>query len=339
MRSNILFICPSPTDATSWYRGYGPFGELRKKLPDISLITGVEKFTWAIFQMTDITFMQRPYSKNHLTIAEMSKDSKNLLWVDFDDDLFSVPQDNPTYDIYSKDDTQRNIATIIAMADVVTVSTLFLKRRLEKLNKNIHVINNAFNDYLFNFFEPKPFSDRPKFFNWRGSKTHHRDILVNSMAILNMANKSLVKNWKWHWIGYNPWYVNERFKDGQVIISEGVDVMEYHKFIAKLQPTCQIVPLADSKFNRSKSNIAWIEATYSGAVTIAPLWEEWNHQGVFNYECDIEKSFQNRLEEVMETSDSLLQDHLDASRELIMENYLLSKINKQRVEIIEGMRL
>jgi len=30
-------------------------------------------------------------------------------------------------------------------------------------------------------------------------------------------------------------------------------------------------------------NIAWIEATYAGAATIGPAWQEWQHTGILNY--------------------------------------------------------
>ena len=333
MRANILFICPNPDDATSWYRGYGPFGALRRKFPKINLITGASRFTWSLFQMTDITFMQRPYSANHLQIAKMAKDNNNKLWLDYDDDLFTVPQDNPAHGIYNSEKTQKDIATIIAMADVVTVSTQFLKRKLERLNKNIIVINNAFNDNILKLFDPKPFKSRPKFFNWRGSKTHHRDILVNGEAILSCAEKSLKKKWKWHWTGYNPWYITEGFKEGQVTVTEPLGVVEYHKFIKTIQPTCQIVPLADNKFNRSKSNIAWIEATYSGALTIAPDWEEWRKPGVLTY-SDV-AGFEHQMEFMMSMSESEFNNRLSSSSEEINENYLLSKINQKRIEVLE----
>lgn len=336
MKANILFITPSPSDATSWYRAWGPFGALRKENPGINLVTGVNKFTWPVFQMTDIAFMQRPYSNSHVKIAKMAKENKNKLWVDYDDDLFSVPGDNPAFGIYNSEETQKNIATIIAMADVVTVSTMFLKRRLERLNENIVVVNNGINDFILDDFDPKPFSDRPKFFNWRGSNTHQRDILSNSEAILNLEKKSWEKKWKWHWIGYNPWFLTEHFKnEGHAITSDPLDVMEYHHFIKKLQPTCQIVPLADNKFNRSKSNIAWLEATWSGAITIAPNWEEWRKPGVLTY-SDVE-GFGNQMELAMAMNDGELESMLKASRQEIAENYLLSKLNKIRENVISDL--
>lgn len=335
MKSNILFVVPNPDDATSWYRAYGPFGALRKENPDISLITGPGKYTWSLFNLTDITFMQRPFSAGHLKIAKMAKDAKNFLWLDYDDDLFSVPQDNPAFRSYSNEGTRKNISTMIAMADVVTVSTEFLKKKMEPLNKNIIVVNNALNDYVLKSFDPEPFKDRSKFFNWRGSNTHHRDIMRHAEGMINAKEMSLKKDWKWHWIGYHPWYVTERFADGQCLVSDPLDVMEFNKFMAKLQPTCQIVPLAKNDFNKSKSNIAWIEATYSGAVTIAPDWEEWNKPGVLTYSGP--KQFEARLQHVMGLPNEELERLLKLSQEEVKKNYLLSVVNKKRMAIIEDM--
>lgn len=333
--TSILFISPNPNDATSWYRAWGPFGALKKKNPHINFISGLSKYTWSTFQMTDITFMQRPHTASHLQVAEMAKDNKNKLWVDFDDDLFSVTQDNPAYAHYSQEKIRKNISKIIAMADVVTVSTNYLKRRYEKLNKNIVVVENALNDFLLEDFDPKPFSERPQFFNWRGGPSHERDVLAYTGAILETAETARANNWKWHLIGYNPWFLTERFQEDAVIVSDPLDVVAYHKFMKKLQPTCQVVPLVDNIFNHSKSNIAWLEGTWSGAVTIAPRWEEWDKPGVITYED--EKSLTSAIYAVMAMNEEGLETHLKASQRHIAENYLLSKVNPLREQIIENL--
>ena len=91
------------------------------------------------------------------------------------------------------------------------------------------------------------------------------------------------------------------------------------------------VPLIEDGMNRCKSNIAWIEATAAGAVTIAPDWVEWQKPGVLNY---------NGLDEFK----SMLMRPLDdaperwaASRDYIMENLTLNKVNEQRARIVREL--
>jgi hypothetical protein len=36
-----------------------------------------------------------------------------------------------------------------------------------------------------------------------------------------------------------------------------------------------VVPLRDNAFNRAKSNIAQLEATFGGMLTVGPKWPEW----------------------------------------------------------------
>ena len=55
---NLLAVIPNTEDATSFYRAIGPLGQLRKIMPELNIISGVQRFTWAVMQMSDIVFLQ-----------------------------------------------------------------------------------------------------------------------------------------------------------------------------------------------------------------------------------------------------------------------------------------
>ena len=74
-----------------------------------------------------------------------------------------------------------------------------------------------------------------------------------------------------------------------------------------------VVPLKDNLFNHAKSNLAWIEATCAGAMTLAPDWPEWRRPGVSNYESPLnfKKLLRERLEACRSAAASVYT-HLDA---------------------------
>ena len=121
-------FAPNPTDATSFYRAVGPLQDLKRKMGFILQIGS--DVNWATLKGTDAVFMQRPFTKNHVQILEMAQANGKKVWVDYDDDLFSVPRSNRTFRLYGDAKNQNNIAQIVAKADVITVSTPQLQRVL-----------------------------------------------------------------------------------------------------------------------------------------------------------------------------------------------------------------
>lgn len=326
---NLAVICPSMTDATSFYRGLGPLGELRRQRKDLSLCLTPE-INWATLNLVDGVFLQRPFADSHRKIAEIVKNNKTPLWVDFDDDLFAVPEWNPCYSIYNKDRVQKNIAEITAMADVVSVTTQELADKLAPLNKNIRIIPNALNLRLVGL--PKPIEKKPgTLVFWRGSKTHRLDLNECAEACIHAAKRD--PGLTFFFIGESPWFA-DYMPDNQVICAEPVDPIEYHQLLAKLQPNLQIVPLYDCPFNRSKSNIAWIEGTWAGAAVVGPTWWKVPMAG-----AEI-SDFQTRMGYVL--------DHLDFDTRLelnqkawhhLQEHYTLETVNEQRLTILKELGL
>lgn len=326
---------PDMTDATSFYRGVGPIARIRHVCHNIDFLL-FNEINWATLLMSDAVFMQRPFTTKHLQIAEMVKNNNLKLWVDYDDDLFQVPTDNPAHKIYADSTIQKNIAKIIAMADQVSVTTEHLKQQFQKgsvLNRNITVIPNAYDFKLFPY-RTEEVSPRHKIVMWRGSATHHRDVMSCAQPITTLANDLRFSDYAWRFIGDNLWFVSDYMPKKNVIWSKALDTLDYQKHIWDIAPKVIIVPLADSEFNRSKSNIAWIEGTFAGAATIAPDWDEWKRPGVLNYKNPAQ--FSNLLEMVM-SGEIKTEPLVKLSWTNIKENFDLYKLNEKRIEIIESI--
>lgn len=330
---NVSLIIPGPTDATSWYRGVGPFAAIAKTTKNI-FFSSHTVVNWAVAQTSDLFFFQRPHTADQVKAAWMAKKAGAGVWLDYDDDLLAVPPENPTYPIYSEKSVSHNLKKIIEIADVVTVTTTALKEKLFKSfghEKKIKIIPNALNDFVLPL--PEKLSPRQRLIMWRGSQTHAHDLMSYSQDIIDVSKK--YDEWTFCFVGDNPWYITNKMRPGSFVVPPAQPIDEFWDFIKIAAPAIQIVPLADNDFNRSKSNIAWIEATWSGAVTLAPNFESWHVPGVVHYERDTFREKLCSMIDDFESQNKATMARLIESRDFIRSNLLLSKTNKARKAIID----
>jgi hypothetical protein len=326
----MAVICDGPSDSTSFYRAMGPLGTLARTVPWLEL-TMYGEWTWAAFKMIDVLFMQRPFSRDHLQIAQTAKQNAKKIWLDYDDYLLDVPTENPLHRLYSQ--CTEEMKALLKLADVVTVSTDHLKRLLQgETAAEIVVIPNALDDTLFTW-RPKGSAVKTRpIVAWRGSETHINDLLEVRDGYAEIV-KRLGDGWQFHFWGHLPFYIS-RMVDKPVHHMPSSIVTYHHEFALSV-PAIVVVPLADGHFNRSKSNCAWIEATLAGAVTVAPNWPEWNRKGVFNYENPA-----NFAQVVIGVSHMTPEERQRANVEAWKEvcaNYLLTKVNNQRISVLDKL--
>jgi len=115
-----------------------------------------------------------------------------------------------------------------------------------------------------------------------------------------------------------------------------MELIEYFRYIKSLNPMIQLCPLVVNDFNLAKSNISWIEGTYSGAVTIAPMnFHEFRKHGIFTYGS--QESLYYTFEAFFQMTETELEKMYNESFEEIKSNLLLSHVNKQRAEIVQKL--
>lgn len=330
MSLTLCAVIPNVNDATSFYRAIGPFGNLKMLTDEKIGIAMPSPFSELMALGYRGAFFQRPNSKDHLQALEMCQDAGTPIWVDYDDFLFMVPSDNPAFKTFNKPERQKLVKKAVESANVLTVSTHKLAEYLKPLNNNVLVIPNALNDRLL-VHRPKKMPKRNPLICWRGSPTHHRDVLSVQEEIISVARDPEFSSWTWNFFGDNLWFVTDFTPHEKTIWHEPIPMFMYHKVLIKVAPSVMIVPLSDNPFNRCKSNIAWLEAAYAGAITIAPDWPEWQKPGVLNY-CDA-KQFKEKLELVMRGGVDIEQMAGEAW-EYIMDNLRLSKVNEMRKNTI-----
>lgn len=315
----------APRSACSYYRGIGPLQKLKHINPEIS-VEYIEKVSWSELNNCDILFLMRSVESNYIEALELAQSFGVPVWIDYDDCLHEIPADNPSYEYYTQKHIIENIDRSIKYADIITFSTVALKEYYNKVRPDSIVIENAFNDYNYQLTED--YNDT-KIISWRGSNTHRKDLLSKKDEMINVGNR--FPDWYWSFIGCTPWYITDYIKNSEVM--ENIEIIRYNRLMLNLKPALHIIPLVDSVFNRSKSNIAWMEGVASGAACLCPSLPEFVKPGAVNY---TDNNFEYLFEKLLK-SRQLRSENFELSREYIRNNLLLSQINLKRLNIIEGL--
>lgn len=334
--TRILACVPLAYDATSYYRAYGVFPNLRKHyIPNLAVqnFIGGGKRTWAELLTFDILFMQRPAYPEWLKLAEYMKGLGKKIWIDHDDNLFDLPPYNRVVDTYNPT-VKKTMLDMLKIADVVTVSTPSLQKYfMDNFAISSIVIPNALNDELTPMANEYNKSLPIERFVWRGSETHQADLMEYSVALINaMHNRP---NTFWDYMGYNPFFVTMGFTPDKWKYYLPEDIMVYTANLKSAKPQIIHVPLIEDGLNECKSNIAWIEATAAGAVCIGPNWPEWNKPGIINY--DSVENYGEILLQPLQGHRLTMQERWEQSKDYIQENLLLTHVNRQRAEIINQL--
>lgn len=253
-------------------------------------------------------------------VARTCKVANVPLWVDYDD-LYTAFPDwcHLQQDDYGVAAAVDNMRQCVALADVVTVST----EALRCLRRDAVVIPNALNTYIWPCASNLP---RQKVVSWRGSGGHNGDVEPVIPALQSF--KAGRPDWSLHFFGRIHW----RAKPLGTAHAYR-DIFSYMESFKNTAPAVHIVPLADNDFNRAKSNIAWLEASAVGAMTIAPGFEEWKRPGVLNYYST--EGFEAALNMAVSVSEGERAKAVAASRAYISEHLTLAKVNQQRIEILK----
>lgn len=334
----IRLACNTPNqyDATAYYRADVPFSAMASQ--GILSINHDPAFNARRAMLTDVAFFQRPSQQLELDAIKIFKEFGVPVIADYDDLLFEVPTDNPAFSGYNSESVKATIVEIMRTVDVIFTSTKELKRSLQlpkhTLNKNVYVVPNALDDRCL---LKGPMASPPKATNrtalWRGSATHMRDVMEYAPEIGAVAEK--YSDLAFTFVGWNPWFLTDRMRPTQAIVTEKLSVGEFMKMVHATAPSIGYIPLHDSQFNRCKSNIGWLEMTWAGAACLVPDWEEWRSPGAITYKNH--EDFRKALDLMAKMDSSQLQRYNRMAWDYIQENLLVSKVNHIRQEVIEAL--
>jgi len=280
--------------------------------------------SWAEMVQADGVFIQRPHDPSHVDLVKLARRHGRMVWADYDDLIWQMPPWMPQALLSSYNAARiKCIELVLREADFVTTTTPYLAEQMSRVleRNDIRVVPNALPSWCST---AQPDDKRENMILWRGSDSHKGDLEPVVDDIVELSH-DLGPGWGWKFVGHKPDYLLPKMCGGSWTYEQWHEMSDYWRYMRSLSPRVVIVPLTEHPFNRAKSNIAWIEATALGAVTVAPDWPEWQRPGVVTYGRD--RTFQ---EAVREATTQTLSPELDPLPKMNHSNAL-------RMEIIDAM--
>ncbi len=200
--------------------------------------------------------------------------------VETDDNYVDVPPWNDAQQAFKPGSGPRLIGLKSLMnADAVTVTTPHLRETCLKFNENIHILENSLDfkgDEKFVGWDKVSIrKHRGIRIGWIGGRSHYEDLMLIAPALreilmlypeitLCLVNSALRESCKFLGVRY-PFegLANVHYADRSVPINR------YAAFAASFGFDIGIAPLVDCNFNRSKSNLRWLEYSALGIPTVA----------------------------------------------------------------------
>lgn len=319
---------------TSFLRAWGPFSLMKQEVEIVE--APYFEGWWTNFRYwigIDVCFLHRPYGHYGACIIEAAKLHGVPLWVDHDDDLLNIPENNPHREVHV---TRESICPSIEMsyreADILTCSGKVMHDELRTLYKreDAILITTGLDDRLVRF--KKPFSTNRRV-GWRGSESHSSDLSAYREPIKSVMDEN--KDKEWHFFGIDPVELD--------LVPEGVtpewypqlNIFEFYKEFTETNCQFHFVVLEDNHFNRVKSNISWMDATLAGSIVLGPAFEEWSYIETCRYFDGY--PFNQSFIDMTSICEIKLEKIHNGCWEYIMDVLLQSKLNEKRYEILRNL--
>ncbi len=241
----------------------------------------------------DVLVAQLVHTPQGLAVLEGIREEFGIpLIVDVDDNVEDVPHYNRGAEAYRPNTELSAVTTdLVETADAITVTTNHLKSILGKYNKNIHVLPNSldFEPWNKQIEMPKKGKNQIRI-GWMGAQTHEDDFRLFIPAIEQILRD--YKNVHFYCVGGVPECVHAI--DHKRIHKKNLwyDILYYPARMRQWQFDIGVAPLRDNAFNRSKSNLRWLEYSAMGIPAVVSSVEPFNMSvvdgktGLFAYETE-----------------------------------------------------
>lgn len=196
-----------------------------------------------------------------------------------DDVVFreEIPNYNKFKFAFDTDEIRNNCVEIINMCDEVTVTCDYMKRLyMDKTGKKEITVVPNFVPYswmghdfnrseIYNLYDKN--KKRPRIL-YTGSGAHY-DVDNKNNGIDDFSHvidfvRKTVNKYQWVFVGSYPPGLHNLIVSKQIEFHPWQSLANYPTFIKKLNAQAMIAPLIDNNFNRSKSDIKFIEACVMG---------------------------------------------------------------------------
>lgn len=289
----IIYFLNSPYDFKGgcwFYRKQMPGEVLRKRGHEIKYIVAGVNFDISTLGYFDVAIFRETYGLDPTPLMKQFKKMDTKVIYDVDDDYLTLNAGNPF-----KKESKKVIHQFIALckeADVITVTTDVLKKRLQKYNKNIKIVPNSLD---FNHFRNRPKKSKKLRIGYTGAASHWEDIGMVLDVIKDLQEKYNFEFFIQGMCGtpligeiYTYKYIDQhdlepekrdyyksaikmydKLKDIKFIHFPFYPPALYPTILSNLDLDIGICPLRDNVFNQAKSCIKFYEYASTGTPTLA----------------------------------------------------------------------
>jgi hypothetical protein len=343
MKKLNILVMPVYRDGSSFYRITQPYTEINAQksativLPKHSELES--KDFWESLKICDWIVVRMCHSDFVINWLDKYVPNKKII-IDLDDNIWDV---NPYQDIYRwhgqqevmhegkylwKDGendfnirrNKRRLARdeqLFRRANMITVSTKRLEKKLKEFNKNVFTVYNG-----LNFDNWKPYKmEKDEYFRigWSGGSSHYVDLIEMKESMERLMDKH--KNIKLVLAGAEFKGITKDMDKNRVELLPWVDIEAHPYRSALMNLDLAVIPLADIGFNKYKSCIKWYEFASLKVPTIAskvpPYSDEMSKKELsLNFVKDIEDIMVNktRRKKMVDKSYKWVTKHRDIKK-------------------------
>ena len=227
---------------------------------------------------SSIIIYRAGYSTQFKELCRLARKHNKPIYYDIDDlvidtkytDLLSYTQSLSEFEKENYDSGVQAYGKMLAQCDGVITTTKSLRDELENYSSEVLLNRNLASNELVQLSQKtqKDYSEKSsviKIGYFSGSITHNENFEMIKPAILKVLEK--YPNVELHLVGYINLPQDLNKYANQIKMNDYVDWKELPRLISQMD--INLAPLVDTIFNRSKSEIKWIEAALVKVPTVA----------------------------------------------------------------------
>jgi hypothetical protein len=184
-RSSVFFVARDFW-ACGWYRCYVPGVELKKLGYRVVLDT---KATAADIDDFDVIVVQSPATPAAFDLIERANAAGKLTVAEFDDDVWSLAESNPSAHYWTRPEIRRDVRRCIEAAGIATTPTHVLAEKMRQFNPRVKVLPNMLPRETWEYSAPKAQSEGRVVLGWAGSSSHNEDLGIAEDVVLSLLDR------------------------------------------------------------------------------------------------------------------------------------------------------
>lgn len=237
----------------------------------------------------DLVVLQKQTNQKALPFIQYAKQRGKKIITEVDDDYFNIPVWNPSYKHYHN--KGQDLINFYRMSDAIVCSTPYLAEELSKYNPKTYALPNSLDikamDRLLNM-EDTERSKHTQYLSvdqktvtleearermkgktvigWGGSPTHLRDLEQATEALIKICSEN--KDVMVVMMACTTDTLMKKLKPEQLLLVKPVPIFMYPQVLASMEWDIGICPIEDNRFNRSKSNLKYLEFAINGFSSV-----------------------------------------------------------------------